>query len=240
MVNRRKVKLVWKNIMVSVRSVMVSGRHHEVPMKIPNIKLGFRNASSQKQLVICDDLLAKLDNLPAAAQKNMNLPALKATVATAHASRLRIQQLKAELKATVASHKTHLRAARDGMTLAGHSVKINAYSKVQAITDTGLPLAAPWQKVGLPAAPLNLTARATTFPGEIRLDWKRPVRRCLFQVEINTNPNNEKGWKYADATRAQSLTVPELKSLTVYWFRIRAENIHGKSPWSDLALARAM
>ena len=208
-------------------------------MKIPNVKLGFRNASSQKQLVICDDLLAKLDNLPAAAQQSMNVPALKATVATAHASRLRIQMLKADLKHEVASHQTHLRAAREGMTLAAITVKFNAHSKVQAITDTGLPLAAPWQKVGLPAAPQNLTASATAFPGVIQLRWQRTARRCLFHVQFNTNPLNEKGWQNLGGTRAQSYTVPELKPGQVYWFRVRAENIHGKSPWTAPASARA-
>lgn len=236
--NRCKVGWVRKNINVVVRAVLVSGLNHEVPMKIPHIKLGFRNASSLKHLVICDDLLAKLGNLPAAAQQRMDLPKLKATVATAHASRQRIQMLKADLKHQVAAHKLHLRACREETKKVGWSVLANAHAQRQAITDTGLPLAAPWKKVGVPAAPLNVTARATEFAGEIRLDWKRPVRRCLFHVEFTTDPTNEKGWKIASGSRAQSFTVPGLVAGKVYWFRVRAENIHGKSPWSNLASAR--
>lgn len=220
-------------------AVIVPGRNHDVIMKIPNIKFGFRNASSLKQLTICDDLLAKLDNLPADAQQDMDLPGLKAIVATAHASRQRIQMLKADLKREVANHKTHLRAAREGMRQAGSTVNFHAHIGRQDVTATGLPLAAPWKKVGLPAAPQNLRARATDYAGEIRLDWKRPVRRCLFHVEINPNPDHEKGWKYADVTRAQSVTVPGLVSGKLYWFRICAENIHGKSPWTAPASARA-
>ena len=225
--------------MVFMSSVMVSGRNHEVIMKIPNVKLGFRNASSQKQLVICDDLLAKLDKLPTVAQQGMDLPGLKAIVATAHASRQRIQRLKSALKHEVAKHKTHLHAAREAMAMAAITVKFNAYSEVQAITETGLPLAATWQKVGVPAAPLNLTAKVTKYPGEIQLRWKRTVRRCLFHVQMNTDPTNEKGWQVLGGTRLQSFTEPELKPGTVYWFRVRAENIHGMSPWSNLAVARA-
>ena len=209
-------------------------------MKMPHIKFGFRNASSLKQLTICDDLLAKLNHLPLATQKDIDLPQLKATVATAHASRQRIQLLKADLKREVAAHKTHLRAAREEMTLAGQAVLVNVHCNPQAMQATGLPLVASWKKVGQPAAPQNLTARATKFSGEIRLDWKRSVRRCLFHVQFNTNPLNEKGWRIAGGTRAQSYTVPDLVPGKLYYFRICAENIAGKSPWSNLTSARAM
>lgn len=209
-------------------------------MKRQKFSLGFRNASSQKHLEICDGVLGQLASLTEAGRKDIDLPGLNAAVATAHASRQRIQMLRADLKQEIASHKTHLRAAREQMTLASWAVMTNVQGDPQAMRTAGLPLKSPWRKVGVPGAPLNLTARPTVLAGEIQLRWKRTVRRCLFHVEFTTNPLNEKNWRAAGGNRQQTFTVPELVAGKLYWFRVRAENIHGLSPWSNVATARAM
>ena len=208
-------------------------------MKRQNFKLGFRNASAEKQLEIFGHTLTRLGSLPAAARQDVDLPGLQAVVDAAHTSRQRIRQLKAELKQEVAGHQTHLRAARVATTQACLKTAVNVKGEPAAMAATGLPLASSWQKAAVPAAPQNLRARATESAGEIRLDWKRPLRRCFFKVEFTTNPTNENGWQIVGGTRSQSLTVPGLKAGRVYYFRVRAENIHGQSPQSNLASAMA-
>ncbi len=175
--------------------MMVSAGHVEVIMKRKNFKLGFRNASSGKQLEICHAHLAKFTRLTADAQADMDLPGIQTVVTTAHAD-------------------------------------------PAAMTAAGLTVRADWQKVGVPAAPQNLTAAATANAGEIRLRWQRPLRRCFFQVEFTTNPNTETNWRQLGGETAQSFLATELTPGKLYWFRVRASNIHGESPWSGSASAR--
>ena len=237
--NGRKVRLIPIGLIITGRDRLIFVRHPDVFMKRQNLKLGFRNASAQKQLEICDTVLGRLDQLTETGRAGMDLPGLKVTVATAHASRQRIQQLRADLKHAVAVHKLDLRAAREGLTCAHWAVTSNLHNNPAALLATGLPEKMPWQKVGVPAAPWNVTARATEFAGEIQLRWQRTVRRCLFTVEFTTNPLLEKSWRMVGGNRSQTFIVPELKSGTLYWFRIRAVNIHGASSWSEVASARA-
>jgi hypothetical protein len=222
------------------QTIKVIAGHVEVIMKRKNFKLGFRNASAAKQLEICDTHLARFAQLPTATQSDMDLAGVQAVVATAHASRQRIQQLRVQLKHEITGHRTHLRAAREAVSYACLHLLVQTNAEPLAMTAAGLTVRKDWQKVGLPAAPQNLTARATKYSGEIRLDWKRSVRRCLFHVQFNTNPLNEKGWRIAGGTRAQSYTVPDLVPGKLYYFRICAENIAGKSPWSNVTSARAV
>ncbi len=231
LINLRKVASAGK-------TMRVSAGHVEVFMKRKNFKLGFRNASAGKQLEICDAQLARFTNLTANAQADMNLAGVQTVVATAHESRQRIQRLRAELKHEVASHQTHLRAAREAVTLACLHTLVNVQADPMAMTAAGLSVRADWQKVGVPAAPQNLTAAATLNAGEIRLRWQRPLRRCFFKVEFTTNPNDETIWHLLGGETAQRYLATELTPGKLYWFRVRASNIHGASPWSGIASAR--
>lgn len=233
LINRRKVVVLGKTMRV------VAG-HVEVIMKRKNFKLGFRNASAAKQLEICDTQLARFANLTVAARADMDFAGLQTVVATAHDSRQRIQRLRAELKHEVAGHQTHLRAAREAVTRACVHTLANVHADPAAMTAAGLNVRADWQKVGVPAAPQNLTAAATLNAGEIRLRWQRPLRRCFFKVEFTANPNTETNWRQLGGETAQSFLATGLTPGKLYWFRVRAENIHGQSPWSGVASARAM
>jgi Fibronectin type III domain len=218
--------------------MMVFAGQVEVIMKQKNFKLGFRNASAEKQLKICDTHLGRFANLTADAQADMDLAGLQTIVATAHASRQRIQMLRAELKHTIAIHRTHLRAAREAVSRACLHTLVQTNGNPAAMTAAGLTVRKDWQKVGVPAAPQNLTAAATAFAGEILLRWQRPLRRCFFRMEFTTNPKDENSWRPLGGERAQSFRAKELTPGKLYWFRVRAENIHGASPWSGLASAR--
>lgn len=217
---------------------MVFAGHVEVIMKRKNFKLGFRNASAAQQLEICDTQLARFAKLTAAAQADMDFAGLQTTVAAAHASRQRLQQLRTDLKRETAAHRAHLRAAREAVTHACLHTLVQTQGDPAAMTAAGLAVRKDWQKAGVPAAPQNLTAAATACAGEILLRWERPMRRCFFQVEFTANPANEMGWRPLGGERAQSFRAKALVPGKLYWFRVRAKNIHGASPWSGIASAR--
>ena len=225
-------------VMGAAGFLTLAGIHLNCNYIMQHFKLGFRNRSGPEQMEICDKHLAAFASLPADQRPDLDLVGLQATVAAAHESHRRIQQLKADLKHAVAAHRTRLRAAREAMTLACLTMVAQVKFEPQGMMAAGLQLQKPWRKVGVPAAPLNLTARATANAGEIRLDWKRTVRRCLFQVEVNADPRNEAGWKPLGGNRQQHWVATDLVSGSECYFRVRAVNIHGNSPWSGIATAR--
>ena len=94
--------------------------------------------------------------------------------------------------------------------------------------------------VGQPAAPTQLRASATEFEGRVRLRWKRPIRRCVFIIEMTTDPAALTGWRQvAVSGNRQSCEVAGLESGRKGWFRVAATNAHGQGPWSQPVCARA-
>src|SRR6185312_5112223 len=123
-----------------------------------------------------------------------------------------------DLKQEMANRKTHLRAAREGVTRACLTAMVNLKGHPQSMTEAGMQLRRPWQKAGVPGAPQNLRARATANAGEVRLDWKRPLRRCLFEVQRTTNPLDANSWQLCDTGGQQRAVESDLVSGRQYYF----------------------
>jgi hypothetical protein len=103
----------------------------------------------------------------------------------------------------------------------------------------GLELAASTAKrVGPPATPENFRGEPTASEGEARLRWKRPLRRCTFELAWETGPADPASLTLRTTTSRQSHRVAGLESGGKYWFYVRARNANGHSPWSQPMVVR--
>jgi len=202
-------------------------------------KLGFGNRSIPEQLSLCELTVMNIGKLPVEKRGQTDLDKLTTAVAEAVESHQRVEALRAQLKAEVSRRKTLLAIARNqARTASGWAAMAANYHPI-GMLEAGLTLSA--QKtvpVGKPAAPEQFHAEPTSHEGEIRLRCQRPLRRCVFEIQIKTEvPESE--WKTYEIAGRQTCLVKGLTSGEKYWFRIRAHNAHGEGPWSNPVSARA-
>ena len=71
-------------------------------------------------------------------------------------------------------------------------------------------------------------------PGEVVLRCKAitGARSYNWQMSHETVPVTEAGWIFAGSTTKISFTIPNLVSLSKYWFRFCAVKTDGMTPWS--------
>jgi hypothetical protein len=202
-------------------------------------KLNFRNKNHQEQLGMFARLITSLDALPAERRNDEYLEELRTVAAAARASHAKIASLRADLKTELSQRKTLFEAGRKSAQRAGVGALLKTKWEPADVLAAGLDLAASTKtSVGLPAPPLNLRAVPTAGEGEAQLRWQRTVRRCVFEIEWHTDPTAVDGWhRAATCTKAKCL-VKGLVSGGKYWFRVRANNAHGASAWSNLASVR--
>jgi len=197
-----------------------------------HFKLNFGNRSILEQIAICRRVADGVAKLPAdhrAAIADVPVADSVTEAADAHAQ---VEALKIQLRAALKIRDTKVRAMRDHTT--GVALGISAVTDDPAVMlAAGLDIAKEKRPVGRPDAPSQLRAVPTDFEGEVRLRWKRSVRRCWFDVQATTDPAATTGWKKILTCFKQSCEVKELKSGVKYWFRISAGNAHGQGPWSQ-------
>lgn len=87
-----------------------------------------------------------------------------------------------------------------------------------------------------PPAPQNLTATAITFQ-RIDLEWQPVVEADSYEVQQSTD-----GVTFTTIRRptATQMMIFELQPSTTYFFRVRAVNSGGESPWSNVASATTL
>lgn len=197
-------------------------------------KLDFRNKKHQEQLAMFDRVLAGCDALPADKQKQIpTLERLRSQTAAARASHEHITTLRTALKTEITNRKALFLAARRSATNSALGLALNVNYQPSEMLAAGLDLAKTTAtRVGTPATPTNFRGAPTDNVGEALLRWKRTVRRCVFEIE--SCADLEAGnWAFITTASRQTYLVKELKSGVNCWFRIRASNSHGQSPWSQ-------
>jgi hypothetical protein len=201
-------------------------------------KLTFRNKSALEQLNLSEQTLHGIAASGLPQTDPRHLTDAQATVAALRTSLERVNSLRAELKCELSRRKGLLRAAREQVTRASLGTACAVNFEPAKLLAAGLNLeASRTVKVGVPATPDHLSALPTANEGEVRLKWRRTVRRCSFQIEVRADHEPD-GWKFIDSSFRQTRLVGGLVSGVKYWFRVRAGNAHGTSAWSSLASAR--
>jgi hypothetical protein len=201
-------------------------------------KLTFRNKSALEQLTLCEQTVAGFTAHPELNHDPTQVTEAQAVVAALRTSLERVASLRGDLRAEVTRRNQLLAEARAKVYRASLGVAVKTSGNPHQMMEAGLALPASNQvKVGKPNAPENLRAQPTAKEGEVRLTFVRPVRRCIFNIECRRDDEPE-GWKLIDSCFRQTALVEGLQSGVKYWFRVRANNAHGQSPWSNLAVAR--
>lgn len=200
------------------------------------LKFGFRNRSTEEQFRICETISQNLHTLPPEHLAQTQAEEFADKVAALRASHDHISSLRSQLKTEISRRNTLLRATRDHAMRAANIAAMNMNHDPLQILSLGLPLHAEKAPVGAPAAPGHLHGQPTANEGEAHLRWQRPLRDCSFQLQSRLDGTDE--WHDADTGFRQTRRVNGLKSGGKYWFRVRASNAHGPSPWSNEAPVR--
>ena len=201
-------------------------------------KLSFRNQSVPDQILLCERAVANVAKLPAEQRMQVDIVGATNAVAAARASHDHIATLRVELRTEIARRKSLLVVARLAAQRATGMVAINVSFNPQAMVNAGLELERPKRPIGKPDAPGNLRAAPHDLDGAVKLRWERPVRRCVFDIEMRPDGTGEDAWRRCDPCTRQTKVVKELESGVKYWFRVRAINAHDTGPWSNVVSAR--
>ncbi len=205
-----------------------------------HFKLGFGNRTILEQVAICRRVANGIAKLPAEQREAIANHPVADSVAEAAAAHAEVEALKTSLKAALRKRDEKVRVMREHANDAGLGIFNATSGDPAAMLAAGLDIAKDKQPVGKPDAPAQLRAVATDFEGRVRLRWKRPVRRCSFNIEMTTgDPSATTGWKQMDICIRQSCEVTGLESGVKYWFRVAASNAHGQGPWSQPVSVRA-
>jgi hypothetical protein len=202
-------------------------------------RLLFRNQSIPGTLAICRRVADGVARLPEGKRPPAVEFPVAERVAEAGAAVARVEQLRAELRSAKLDRDAKVRAAREEARRVAERIFWRDPLDPTAVLTAGLELEREKRPVGVPAAPGNVRATVTGHEGRVELRWVRPVRRCLFVIERTTDAAAAAGWAYVGTTVRQKYTVNGLPSGVKCWLRVRAQNGHGNSPWSQPVAVRA-
>ncbi|PLX31638.1 MAG: hypothetical protein C0600_05030, partial [Ignavibacteria bacterium] len=124
------------------------------------------------------------------------------------------------------------------------------FYRIRAVNISGV---SSWSKIAsattlreeqkIPVTPFNVTAAALSDT-EIRIDWSMPDPTIAagFEIErsLTGDPSQFARLSPDPEFDVRSHTDDGLQSKTTYWYRLRAYNEHGKSPYSDIVSATTL
>jgi hypothetical protein len=201
-------------------------------------KLGFGNRPILDQIAICNRVASGIGKLSAEQRKTVARHPVANSVAAAAAAVAKVESLKTTLRAALVKRDKKVAAMRLHTTRAATAITDATGGDPAAMLASGVGVARVKQAVGKPGAPTLMRVISTESEGAVSLRWKRPVRRCVFIIQMTTAPAATRGWKQVDISTRQSCTVTGLKSGPKCWFRVAATNAHGQGPWSQPVSAR--
>ncbi len=119
-------------------------------------------------------------------------------------------------------------------------VQSQSEGDVDKILSAGFDVEKSATPIGQLPAPPNVRATARPYPGSIEVRFGGVRGRLSYQVFIcATDPKVEANWELVATTGKTRITVDNLVSNTVYFFRVSALGAAGYSPVSDSANAKA-
>ncbi len=201
-------------------------------------KLGFGNRPISEQISICRRVAHGIGKLPAGQRQKLARHPVADMAAEAADAVTEVEILKATLRTALAKRDEKVAAMRAHTTTAALLINMMTDGNPAALLAAGVGVKKAKQPVGKPGAPTLMRVVSTESEGAVSLRWKRPVRRCVFLIQMTTAPAATRGWKQVAHSIRQSCTVTGLKSGAKCWFRVAANNAHGQGPWSQPVNAR--
>jgi hypothetical protein len=201
-------------------------------------KLGFGNRTVLEQITICRRVADGIARLPARQRQTVAEHPVAASVIEATDAVTEVEVLKTTLRAALAKRDKKVADMRHHTTAAATAINRATGGDPVALLVAGVGVKKAKQAVGKPDAPTFVRVISTESEGAVSLRWKRPVRRCVFIIQMTTAPAATRGWKQVAISTRQSCTVTGLKSGSKCWFRVSATNAHGQGPWSQPVSAR--
>ena len=99
------------------------------------------------------------------------------------------------------------------------------------------------EPVGIPTQVLNLSAKATDFAGELKIDWKPVSGSKSYTLELMDlgfqGADDTAVWQTPVTVTASKHVVSGLNSGHIYRVRVAAVGSAGQGPFSDIAEERA-
>jgi hypothetical protein len=200
-------------------------------------KLGLGNKTILEQIGICRRVAGGIAKLPAHHREALARHQVDRYVEEAAKAHFEVGRLKIALRAAVAGCRRKVEAMRGHTTAAAYSLMLITKGEPAALLAAGLDVVRDKQPVGKPGAPQLLRVVPTDYEGLVRLRWKRPVRRCIFIIEMTTGKYPKGDWKKIDRCIRQTHDITKLPSGKKVWFRVCATNAHGQGPWSQAVSA---
>ncbi|MBK7381725.1 MAG: fibronectin type III domain-containing protein [Flavobacteriales bacterium] len=122
----------------------------------------------------------------------------------------------------------------------GGYVQAHCTNDKDLILSTGFDVRRRSEPLGPLAAPKNVQALVTPFPGTLKVRWSGVRGRSIYVLEMTaTDPLDPAGWKVKVKGSKNRYEITGLNSNTVYTFRVTALGAAGASPVSDIASAKA-
>jgi hypothetical protein len=225
-----------------------SGTRYDEPAP-PTPSTNKRKAMSKPKLELKKrtdtDLITFIQGILTAMTGNANfptpMPALAAVTAALTDFQARIATI-TELQNQLRQAHTDKDTSRDTLeqlvTYLGNYVEIAAAGSDSKIESAGMPVRSPNTPVGLPAAPLNLNATASTYPGAIDLTWDPVPGAATYEIQCKVH-GDASPFTNAKSSTSSRTTIEGLTPGTQYAFQVRALGTADPSPYSDEAVKRA-
>lgn len=198
----------------------------------PKVKLGLRNQTMAQRFAICGRIVDAIARLPEAERARFDLERLNEARTAAEQADRDVNNLTAQLKAATLRRKQNLKKYCHEVSMAGLLVSIDAKSEGD-IAKHGLSVERPKLRLPAPDAPAQFRSLPCDKAGAVKLRWKRPCRRCWFEVQMTTDPQATSGWTQALIHTATKVEITGLQAGVLYWFRVRAGNAAGHGSWSN-------
>jgi hypothetical protein len=200
---------------------------------MPRYKLGFRNRSASERIAISERFIKNVGKLPVSKRRLVRLAALGEALAAATGTRAEYLSAKTALRAARERYGAAVKQLCQEVTRDAVGLSVSVQQNDAEYLVAGLELAAPHRAVGPVPAPLSVRVERGSEPGAAKVRWDCPLRRCLYRVQMTTDPRAASGWRDVATTTKRRVLLEGLRSGVWQWLRVRGANAHGQGPWSQ-------
>lgn len=189
-------------------------------------------------------VVAKSEYVETEMTGNANFPAPTPTVAQVTAARTALVAALAAAEsgahADIAVKNEAVRNLRDLLTKLARYVNSVAGGNVDKAVSSGFELAKRPEPIDKLEAPLELSARMSSYAGRIDLKWEHVRGARMYQVYICAgDPAVPKNWTVVGISSKAKHTVTDLEANKFFNFRVTALGRVGEGPASEVVTAKA-